>query len=117
MMRMSKSILKNRSAVNDVAEVGAFHTGIQWMRIRWPVKDITIIFFLLKLSRDKFKLSRDNFELSRDNLSVYRAINCNISHEKEKLERCMHVCIHYLDVDPFFIILRRSNSLTFKSAQ
>ena len=28
----------------------------------------------------------------------------------------MHVCMHYLDVDPFSIILRTSNSLTFKPA-
>ena len=35
--------------------------------LRWPVRDITIFFFLLKLSRDNFNLSRDKFKLSRDN--------------------------------------------------
>ena len=52
-----------------------------------------------------FKLA----SLSRDKLQ-------HITWTWEKLERCMHVCMHYLDVDPFFIILRRSYSLTFKPA-
>ena len=54
-----------REASGDAAwKNPAFHITY----VRWPVRDITIyIFFLLKLSRDKFKLSRDNFELSRDN--------------------------------------------------
>ena len=49
--------------------------------IRWPVRDITIyIFFLLKLSRDKFKLSRDNSELSRDKFELSR-----VNHNYNKI--------------------------------
>ena len=43
----------------------------------WPVRDMNFFFFLLRLSRDKLKR--------------YRATNCNISHDKEKLESCTHV--------------------------
>ena len=43
-------------------------------KVRWPVRDMT--FFFAKLSRNKMDSYRSK--------SVYRAINCNISHDKEK---------------------------------
>ena len=46
--------------------------------VRWPVRDITIFFFLPKLSRDNSNLSRDKLKLSRDKMKSYRAINKKI---------------------------------------
>ena len=37
-----------------------FNYSTRGVLLRWSVRDITIKFFLLKLSPDKFKLSRDN---------------------------------------------------------
>ena len=42
-------------------------------KLRWPVRDIAIFFFL-KLSRDKSNLLRDNSNFSRDKLTNYRAM-------------------------------------------
>ena len=43
--------------------------------IRWPVRDIAIFFFFLKLSRDNSNFSRDKLKLSRNKMSSYRVTN------------------------------------------
>ena len=66
-----KLVLKSLFKTYHISKISVFGSYI----VRWPVRDIAIFFFFLKLSRDNSNLSRDKLKLSPDKMSSYRAIN------------------------------------------